>query len=77
MEEHWIPVTERLPEIGVPVLVAGGAAMRREDHWVTLMDHGTEELERIRWPITHWMPLPKAHPDQMAASNEWAALQPF
>lgn len=65
---RWIPVTERLPEEGVPVLInyigtdgevhADGVAVWTECGcfwWEgSLADCG----EDVAVPITHWMPLP-------------------
>ena len=59
---QWVSVEERLPDTGVPVLVAGGVAYRDHDgDWRTLMEpHRDRESARlIRWTVTHWMPLPE------------------
>ncbi len=54
---RWIPASERLPEIGKPVLVLNSAGMSfvllltSENQWV---DHE----DTLYWHITHWMPLP-------------------
>lgn len=67
---RWVPVTERLPEEGVPVLInyigtdgeiyADGVAVWAECGcfwWEgSLADCDTE----VAVPITHWMPLPEA-----------------
>jgi len=55
---EWIPVSERLPLVGVEVLASenGGAGMlvalrRKDGHWY---GGGLSYLS-----VTHWMPLPK------------------
>ena len=61
-ERRWIPVSERLPEDGVAVLVAGiggfiDAAERENGCWYhTAPEHCTQEW---RHKVTHWMPLPE------------------
>ena len=56
----WIPVTERLPERGVEVLVCD----TREDY-VSIWEHMGDGLwfgNEVIWAtedITHWMPLPE------------------
>ena len=51
-----IPVTERMPELGVPVLVIGGSTA-----WVDKAydsDDGVSFYEDNYGRVTHWMPLP-------------------
>lgn len=70
LERRWIPVEERLPENGVPVLINYIASNDRKYHpdgtavWTdygcfwwegSLEDCDTE----VAVPITHWMPLPE------------------
>jgi hypothetical protein len=70
LERRWIPVEERLPENGVPVLINYIASNDRKYHpdgtavWTdygcfwwegSLEDCDTE----VAVPITHWIPLPE------------------
>jgi hypothetical protein len=63
---RWIPVTERLPEEGIAVLVSNGngesAVARLFDAddllWITSEWRGREGHYLSPCP-THWMPLPK------------------
>lgn len=47
----WIPVTERLPEVGMVVLVYS------EDDGVSVDYHGGDSFGYAL--VTHWMPLPE------------------
>jgi len=63
----WIPVTERLPDSGVCVLVTDGLEVG--EGWITeiintkghfsLWCCPTADIDVDRRPITHWMPMPK------------------
>lgn len=63
----WIPVTERLPESGVCVLVTDGLEVG--EGWITEIINTkghfsrwccpTADIDVDRRPITHWMPLPQ------------------
>lgn len=65
---RWIPVTERLPEEGVPVLInyigtdgevyADGVAVWRECGCFWWEGSLADCEEDVAVPITHWMPLP-------------------
>ena len=65
--QDWIPVTERLPERGVYVLVFNGnwrgmgqhipEEEMPEERW---QDEHSEFIELMGEKITHWMPLPPA-----------------
>lgn len=50
----WIMCEERMPEIDVPVSIAGGRAVWRGGHWDSL-----ESGRAIEWEVTHWRPLPR------------------
>ncbi|HNT78002.1 MAG TPA: DUF551 domain-containing protein [Anaerolineae bacterium] len=64
--QEWVPVSERLPDNGVTVLIAGGCAYHLSHNgWFTLM--GSDAHRRITWTVTHWMPLPL--PPQPAQEN--------
>ena len=61
--QKWIPVTERLPEKDVRVLVwmqdnEEGYTKMDTDRWSCTMEQG---YHWIRWgkSVTHWMPLPE------------------
>ncbi len=66
---RWIPVTERLPEEGVPVLInyigtdgkvyADGVAAWTECGWFWGEGGLVYGSEEVAVPITHWMPLPE------------------
>ena len=52
----WISCSERMPELGVPVLVIGGSTA-----WVDKAydsDDGVSFYEDNYGRVTHWMPLP-------------------
>lgn len=56
--QRWVPVTERLPEEDVRVLVW----LSKQDFLYTRID--TDRLingkwTRWNWRVTHWMPLPE------------------
>ena len=70
LERRWIPVEERLPENGVPVLINyignndgkyhpdGTAAWT--DHGCFWWDGSLKDCDtEVAVPITHWMPLPE------------------
>lgn len=68
---RWIPVTERLPEDGTPVLVnylGNNDGKMHPDGVAVWTDYGClwwegslEDCDtEVTVPITHWMPLPKA-----------------
>mgnify|MGYP002765637808 FL=1 len=66
--QRWIPVTERLPEEGVPVLInyigtdgeayADGVAVWTECGCFWWEGSLADCEEDVAVPITHWMPLP-------------------
>lgn len=61
-EPRWIPVTERLPEVDVPVLVIGENCYNQK---VVVVRHLTdfgwydENDDYLMAFVTHWMPLPE------------------
>ena len=62
-EQRWIPVSERLPEYGVPVLVSidienifVGIAWRSGPRWILNTNTGGMAMQDIE--IKAWMPLP-------------------
>ena len=71
---QWIPVTERLPENGVPVLAnyIGNDNKYHPDGTVVWTDWGCFWWEgslndcdiEVAVPITHWMPLPEPPEDE-------------
>lgn len=66
-KQRWIPVTERMPELEVPVLVLD----RRGNMIVRTLRRLVSDKEAVFRPdglaprknITHWMPLPEAPED--------------
>ena len=70
LERRWIPVEERLPENGVPVLInyiASDDGKYHPDGTAVWTDYGCfwwegslEDCDtEVAVPITHWMPLPE------------------
>lgn len=70
LERRWIPVTERLPENGVPVLInyiGNNDGKYHPDGTAAWTDHGCFWWDgrlkdcdtEVTVPITHWMPLPE------------------
>ena len=58
---RWIPVTERLPEVGRRVLATSGvfvgeAFRAQSGEWARIYGPWNDFLERS---VTHWMPLPE------------------
>ena len=63
---RWIPVTERLPEVGRRVLATSGvfvgeAFRAQSGEWARIYGPWNDFLERS---VTHWMPLP-APPEEV------------
>lgn len=59
--QRWIPCSERLPEVGVEVLVYSESDGEAVDYYGG---------EFFRWPdVTHWMPLPEP-PEEGGNGNE-------
>jgi len=57
LEKHrWIPVSERLPEEYITVMVAGGIARYVDGVWWTGMEEPLYQRE-IKWEVTHWKPI--------------------
>ena len=59
---EWISVDDRLPEVGVTVIVEGGCGYYSDNVWWTLMGDNAHKL--IQWKVTHWMPLPAPPEDK-------------
>lgn len=71
--QWWIPVTERLPEVGRRVLVTDG---KHVSFGYNLLG-GEENLWYVQFPcnddeVTHWMPLPE--PPMRKEKNDGTAL---
>lgn len=63
-ERRWIPVTERLPEIGRKCLIANGEIVkigfiRPDGVWKTGVNHNDLWGRFSLYPPTQWMPLPR------------------
>lgn len=63
-ERHWIPVTERLPEIGRKCLIANREIvvrgwLRPDGAWKTGVSSDEIWSKFSLYPPTHWMPLPE------------------
>lgn len=68
---RWIPVTERMPDRNLPVLVrctnttiSGGyvthiGSCDSEKFWFLKTQPGTASFPVREWQVTHWMPLPE------------------
>ena len=59
--QKWIPVTERLPDERIAVIVWSAAGFSTTAHYI-----GNEGKWRVTWnherleaPVTHWIPLPE------------------
>lgn len=52
---EWISVKDRLPNVGVIVIIPGGCGYRTGESWVSAIG----EFREINWSVTHWMPLPE------------------
>ena len=80
LERRWIPVEERLPENGVPVLInyiASDDGKYHPDGTAVWTDYGCfwwegslEDCDtEVAVPITHWMPLPEP-PEEVRRWND-------
>ena len=63
-ERRWIPVTERLPEIGQKCLIANREIvvrgwLRPDGVWKTGVSSDEVWSKFSLFPPTHWMPLPE------------------
>ena len=63
-ERRWIPVTERLPEIGRKCLIANREIvvrgwLRPDGVWKTGVSSDEIWSKFSLYPPTHWMPLPE------------------
>ena len=63
-ERRWIPVTERLPEIGRKCLIANreivvSGWLRPDGVWKTGVSSDEVWCKFSLYPPTHWMPLPE------------------
>lgn len=70
-ERRWIPVEERLPELGIEVLVYLIDSKLCVQAWRDTSDGEWASFDRLGI-ITHWMPLPPL-PDHIGNSNEKGA----
>lgn len=55
---RWIPVTERLPELGEEVLVCLLGSSLPEVAWLNVYDGEWTAYSTVLGDVTHWMPLP-------------------
>lgn len=65
---EWISVNEKLPKIGVPVLVTdkqGNVCIRA----ITCKINGKKRWSQGKSDITHWMPLPNP-PEQLKEETD-------
>ena len=61
-KQRWIPVTERLPELGERVLCTDGVAVFEQYRVELSCVYGIWDRFGMRSPmqeVTHWMPLPE------------------
>lgn len=61
-ERRWIPVTERLPELGERVICTDGDAVFEQYRVEPSFVYGMWDIFGLKSPmqkVTHWMPLPE------------------
>ena len=69
-KRRWIPVEERLPELGIEVLIVWGEKHHPEVAWINIDDREWESMAALPiGQITHWMPLPPLLEKEAAASQ--------
>jgi hypothetical protein len=57
-ERRWIPVSERLPEVGEMVLIAYKISRKTYIARARMNKEGMFRFTKNTKPVTHWMPLP-------------------
>ncbi|MEY3205062.1 MAG: hypothetical protein RLZZ21_1393 [Planctomycetota bacterium] len=78
LARQWIPVSERLPELGVEVLAHSASVGRQVAHTVPIQGGiawhwGTSGVLGI--DADHWMPMPEPPPETRAAlCEQWERL---
>ena len=65
-EPHWIPCSEKLPEVNKTVLATHGyniffARLDNNRNWEWLFEQGFDYWHKIDAPIIAWMPLPEPY----------------
>lgn len=58
--QEWIPVTERLPDEGMPVLTLHDKYVQEYGNMMTAVRKNGNWYGCLGSTITHWMPLPSA-----------------
>ena len=56
-DDKWIPVSERLPEMNVRVLIASSGYVSTD--FLCVKTYPRFRFEGSVYPVTHWMPLPE------------------
>lgn len=58
-ERRWVPVSERLPEVGEMVLIAYKISRKTYIARARMNKEGMFRFTKNTKPVTHWMPLPE------------------
>ena len=59
-ERRWIPVSEKLPEVGETVLIAYNISRKTYIVRARMNKEGEFRFTKNTKPVTHWMPLPES-----------------